>query len=127
VDRRSLLLFLPALHAEAPKTALRGKLVPGAIEQDGGKRVTLAGEDDALAVCNDPRVIGSDFEAEGKMRADGVFEVAPMWQAPLFVYKGGKRLFVTYWCDVCAIRTYTPGICWCCREDTAYEPRDRKD
>jgi hypothetical protein len=25
---------------------------------------------------------------------------------------------VTYWCAVCAIRTFTPGICWCCREET---------
>jgi hypothetical protein len=128
VDRRTLLLFLPALHAEASKTALRGKLVTGAgIQQAGGKVISLTGEDDAMAVLNDPRVIGSDFEAEGKLRPDGVFEIAPMWQAPLFVHQGGRRLYVTYWCDVCAIRTYTPGICWCCREDTAYDPRDRKD
>jgi hypothetical protein len=128
VDRRTFLLLLPALHAETSKTALRGKLVKGGVERAAdGKLIALAGEDDAVAVWNDPRVIGSDFEVEGRMRADGVFEAAPMWQAPLFVYKDGKRLYVTYWCDVCAIRTYTPGICWCCREDTAYDPRDRKD
>jgi hypothetical protein len=31
---------------------------------------------------------------------------------------------VTYWCEVCAIRTYTPGECMCCQENTELDLRD---
>ena len=31
---------------------------------------------------------------------------------------------VTYWCEVCAIRSYTPGLCVCCRDETTLDLRD---
>jgi hypothetical protein len=31
---------------------------------------------------------------------------------------------ITYWCDVCSIRTYTPGKCWCCQQETTLDLRD---
>jgi hypothetical protein len=130
VNRRIFLAFLPALAAAESKTAIRGTLLKSpecSLRTSDGRVIAMRGEDDIMAVLRDARVIGLDFEAEGAIRADGVFEIAPIYQAPLFVYKGGKRLFVTYWCDVCAIRTQSPGICWCCREDTEFDPRDRKD
>jgi hypothetical protein len=45
----------------------------------------------------------------------------------MFVHQGGKRLFVTYWCDVCSIRTYTPGLCLCCRKETDLDLRESLD
>ena len=65
----------------------------------------------------------SDFEIVGAVQGDTV-TIRPIHTPSLFVYKDGKRLRVTYWCDVCAIRTYTPGICWCCREETELDLRD---
>ena len=56
--------------------------------------------------------------------ANGVFEINPIYLAALYAYKDGARKRVTYWCDVCAIRTYSPGPCWCCREETALDLRD---
>lgn len=129
VRRRVFLSLAPALAAQPTRTAVRGILQrepKHALKTPDGKLVTLQGESDALAVLTDPRVIGLDFEAEGAF--DGpVFEIAPMHTSPLYIYKAGQRLLVTYWCDVCAIRTYSPGSCWCCQEDTAFDPRDRKD
>jgi hypothetical protein len=31
---------------------------------------------------------------------------------------------ITYWCDVCSIRAYTPGPCVCCQQETTLDLRD---
>lgn len=132
VRRRSLLL-LPAAGvwaAEAKSAALRGRLragEPPTVEVADGRQVPVQGDEEVSGVLRDKRVIGSDFEVLGQMDANGVFQVAPIHENPVFVHKDGQRLYVTYWCDICAIRTRTPGICWCCREDTVLDLRDRKD
>lgn len=113
-----------------PEGALRGKLLasdPPSIQTAGGRSVPLDGDEQVRGVLRDKRVIGSDFEVVGKWTAGGGFQSAPIHENPLFVYKAGKRLYVTYWCDVCAIRTRTPGVCWCCQEETELDLRDRKD
>jgi hypothetical protein len=28
---------------------------------------------------------------------------------------------VSYWCDICTIRSYTPGPCVCCQKDTTLD------
>jgi hypothetical protein len=131
--RRRHLFLLPAaavFGADARPGAIRGRLVAGeppTVETADGRRVPVDGDDQVRGVLRDKRVIGSDFEMVGQMGANGVFQAAPIHQNPLFVYRGGKRLFVTYWCDICAIRTRTPGVCWCCQEETELDLRDRKD
>jgi hypothetical protein len=63
----------------------------------------------------------------GERGQGGVFVVDPIHKKAMFVVRGGKRLFVTYWCDICSIRTYTPGKCWCCQEETELDIRERYD
>jgi hypothetical protein len=132
IRRRRFLLLLtstPLLAATAePGSKLRGKLTKGpgdkpALQLANGQLVTLTGDDDTLGVLRDARLAGSDFEVIGKRNADG-FAINPIYMAALYAYKDGQRLRVTYWCDVCAIRTYTPGLCWCCRQETALDLRD---
>ena len=131
--RRRHLLLLPVAGVWAAETGpgfLRGRLLAGeppAMETAGGKRVPVDGDDQVRGVLRDKRVIGGDFEMLGRLDPNGVFHAAPIHENPLFVHKGGKRLYVTYWCDICAIRTRTPGLCWCCQEDTELDLRDRKD
>ena len=84
----------------------------------------LSGDADTLGVLKDERLADTDFEVAGKAVGVGKFAVNPIHTHALFVHQKGKRLMVTYWCDVCAIRTYTPGLCWCCRENTAVDLRD---
>ncbi len=109
--------------AEAAKTFARGKLrqaegqVP-ALEFSDGRRIALAGDDDTLGVLRDPRLKDFDFEAGGKFSGSDSFAIDPIHTRSLFAYQDGKRLMVTYWCDICYIRTYTPGKCWCCQEWT---------
>jgi hypothetical protein len=132
MERRRLILFLSlagrALRAAA--ATVRGKLTAGeppTVETADGRRVPVDGDNEVRGVLRDKRVIGSDFEVEGALAPNGVFQANPIHENPLFVHKGGKRLYVTYWCDVCAIRTRTPGVCWCCQEETELDLRERKD
>ncbi len=118
------LLLIPTLAVAAAGVPLRGKLTEAGIRLTDGKVVTLKGDEDTMGVLRDPRLLGSDFEVVGNASASGQFEVDPIQTHALFVYRDSKRLRVTYWCDICAIRTYTPGLCWCCREDSVLDPRE---
>lgn len=128
MERRGVLLLLPALPVllRAEDSIVRGKLSasssgdPG-LGLEGGKFVVLTGDPDTLGVLKDARLANTDFEVVGRYAEGGKFQINPIHMRALFTYKAGKRLMVTYWCDVCAIRTYTPGICWCCREETALD------
>ena len=128
MHRRGFLILLPAaaLAVDNPAARFRGKLVQGAkpaLEQSDGKRLNLACDYYTLGVLKDTRLASADFEVVGRLEGDTV-TIQPIHTAALFAYKDGKRLRVTYWCDVCAIRTYTPGLCWCCREETELDLRD---
>ncbi len=127
-------LFIPALagaarlFADEPTTTLRGKLIEPAVLLDAaGKRIRLAGDGPTLGVLRDARVVGNDFEIIGRYQSPGEFTIGPIHTKSMFVWKGGKRLYVTYWCAVCSIRTYTPGKCWCCQEETELDLRERDD
>ena len=115
--------LLAADHSEA----VRGKLTEQGIRLSDGRTIVISGDEDTMGVLHDPRLVGSDFEVMGKSSGPGQFQADPIQDHALFVYRNGKRLRVTYWCDVCAIRTYTPGLCWCCREDTVLDPKDPAD
>jgi hypothetical protein len=125
--RRFFLLFaaLPGL-LRAQQRALRGKLTKGpadipALQGGDGALTILDGDADTVGVLKDGRLAGTDFEVLGQQSEPGKFKIAPIHTRALFAYKNGRRWMVTYWCEVCAIRTYTPGICWCCREETALD------
>jgi hypothetical protein len=133
VDRRTLLLsFLPAytVLADSGSSSMRGTLRTSAdpvIELASGKRIPLTGDADTMGVLRDDRLNNSDFEVVGRSLADGRFDVDRIHTRSLFVRQNGKRLMITYWCDVCYIRTYTPGKCWCCQKNTDLDPREKLD
>ena len=113
----------------AATSSLRGKLVQepdrkAALELSPGKRVSLEGDQPTTGVLMDKRLAGVDLEVAGQFSAPGLFTVDPIHTKAMFVHKGGKKLLITYWCDVCSIRTYTPGKCWCCQEETDLDLRE---
>ena len=116
------------LRAETPSaTSLRGKLHAGdkpVLVLPDGRRAELSGDAETELVLNDSRLDGIDFEVVGKWESAQRFAINPMHLRAMFVHQGGKRLFVTYWCDVCSIRTYTPGLCLCCRKETDLDLRE---
>ncbi len=121
--RRSFLpLFLfglPALAIEPEAAVVRGKLIGGpAVHTAGGSTIALIGDDPTMAVLRDQRLAGVDLEAHGHPSAPGQFLIDKIHTRSLFAYQSGKKLMVTYWCDVCYIRTFSPGVCWCCQDYT---------
>jgi len=133
VNRRGFFLLLTssatlalARAAEAP-VGLEGRLKtgdPAVVTTPSGKSIALTGDDATKGVLGDERLDGSDFEALGHYADPGHFEIDKIHTRSIFVHKGGKRLIVTYWCDVCYIRTYTPGKCWCCQKYTDLDLRE---
>jgi hypothetical protein len=125
--RVRLLLIVGVLSAAAclasspAPTSIRGKLTQRdgkpVIELSDHKLVALDGDEPTRGVLNDKRLASADLEAKGHF-AGSVFMVDPIHTKALYVYKDGKRHTISYWCDTCSIRTYTPGICWCCQQDT---------
>lgn len=114
--------------AAPPNVSVRGKLIPDPAKPvlvvSANERVFLHGDQDTAAVLADKRLAGADLEAAGHFTSPGHFEVAPAYTKNLFVHRAGKRLTITYWCPICSIRTYTPGLCMCCREETHLDLRE---
>ena len=96
---------------------------PPAIRLKDGKVVQLAGDAQTVAVLKDKRLADTDFEVDGHYRADGVFQVNPRYTDAIWVHANGERLMITYWCDTCSIRTYAPGKCMCCQQETRLDLR----
>jgi len=114
---------------QAAKESVKGKLVqhqdaPVVLQTGEGKSVNLTGDGDTQKVLHDPRLGGDQLEAIGHFTAPDQFAVEPIFEKNMFVLKDGKRLRITYWCDVCSIRTYSPGVCVCCQKWTDLDLRD---
>jgi hypothetical protein len=131
--RRAFLLsacLAAASRAQTPEPAIiRGTLVqrpgkPPAIETADRRIVSLDGDEPTKGVLNDQRLAGFDLEAKGRFTAPDQFLVDPIHTKAMFVHKDGHVKVITYWCDVCSIRTYTPGPCWCCQKETLLDLRD---
>jgi hypothetical protein len=123
-----LLPFTGLLRAEG-QDSVRGRLIqqegqPTALRQPDGAVVPLRGDPDTVGVLRDERLAKEDFEALGVREPGGAFVINPIHLRAMFIHRGGKRLVVTYWCTVCSIRTFTPGRCVCCQEETDFDPRD---
>jgi hypothetical protein len=125
----TILLLSAAAFAESPGNVVRGKLTqregkPPAIETAEHKLVRLSGDEATMGVLRDKRLADNELEVTGHFSNPDAFAVDPIHTKAVHVHKDGKNLLVTYWCDVCSIRTYTPGKCWCCQKETALDLRE---
>jgi hypothetical protein len=125
-----MLAVLSALGADPPPgETLRGKLVlgerkPPVVETAEHKLVTLDGDEPTRKVLGDQRLNGFDIEAKGRFTAPDRFLIDPIHTRALLVRQGGKLRMITYWCDTCSIRSFTPGPCVCCQRETTLDLRD---
>jgi hypothetical protein len=112
-----------------PSVKLSGKLSqrkgqPPAVETSDHKFVTLEGDGAAMKVLNDQRLNGMELQAQGHFSAPDHFVLDPNHARTVLAKKDGKWKMITYWCDVCSIRSYEPGPCWCCQQETVLDIRD---
>lgn len=120
-------VFLAQAADPAP-SVIRGKLsrtaagLP-ALATGDGRLIPLAGDKDTEGVLRDKRLAGAEIELRGRSAPD-LFTIDPIHAKAMHIHRDGKKLLITYWCEVCSIRTYTPGICWCCQENTALDLRE---
>src|SRR5579862_6873018 len=113
----------------AASTKVRGKLrqrdgQSPALETADHKMVTLDGDEAAIKTLKDARLNGFDLEVTGHFTAPDHFLIDPNHARTALVRKDGKLKMITYWCDVCSIRSYEPGPCWCCQQETVLQLRD---
>lgn len=116
-----------SLHADERVRTLRGTLTHSGLRTADGQIVKLDGDEPTIGVLNDKRVHGMELEITGQPSAGGAVRILPIHKQGMFVLKDGKKLFVTYWCDICSIRTYTPGVCLCCQDETQLDLREKLD
>ena len=116
----SLALAALALAANSlpAEKVLRGRIrqeagKPPVIQTADQKSYTVSGDDFTKAQMADPHLNGREIELEGRLTGAGAVEAER-----LFTIKDGKRFKVTYWCDICSIRTHMPGRCMCCQGET---------
>lgn len=107
-----------AAGAWAAGDLLRGRLrqekgKPPVIQTADKKTYTVSGDEFTEAQMADPKLNGREMELEGRFAGPGHFEATQ-----IFTIKSGQRYKVTYWCDICSIRTHMPGRCMCCQADT---------
>ncbi len=116
--------------AQSP-SPLRGKLIQppdkDPVIEVNGRRVAIEADEDTWQVLRDERLAGADVQLLGNAKDADHFTVSGTYLHPVSVWRDGKRLYVTYWCDVCYIRTYVPGKCWCCQKYTLLDPREELD
>ena len=89
-----------------------------------GRLVGLSGDAESEAVLRDKRLARDEFEVRGRFTAPDAFTIEPIYLRAIFVWRSGLKLAVTYWCDVCSIRAWTPGKCQCCQDEMALDLRD---
>jgi hypothetical protein len=131
MTRRDILgiaaVALPRAFAASEGETLRGKLRTGAqpvLELSGGQTQTLQGDASTMLVLADTRLQGAELEVTGTRQANGALMIGPIHTRAMKVHRDGKALLITYWCEVCSIRTFAPGICVCCQDETALDLRE---
>jgi len=118
-----------AATAQDGSETVKGKLIQhgdslSILETAEGRLIKLAGDEDTQKVLRDPRLAGVELEALGHFHSPDQFTVGPIYEKNMFVLQDGKPRRITYWCDICSIRTYAPGVCVCCQKWTDLDLRD---
>jgi hypothetical protein len=122
-------MALVAAAESGPSTTLRGKLLVAegkstAIETADRKLVALDGDESTRKILGDKRLNGFEVEAKGHFTGPDRFLIDPIHTRALVVRRDGHVKLITYFCDVCNIRAYTPGQCVCCQRETTLDMID---
>lgn len=105
---------------------LQGKLdlhagKPPILATSDHKRIVLEADETESQVLGDTRVNGFDVQVTGHFTPEGHFQLDAGHHHPILVHQNGHLKLISYWCDVCSIRAFTPGPCACCQKETTLD------
>ena len=80
-----------------------------------GRLYKFSATDTMTAMFSDPRVRQRQLQVTARLRAVDQLEVIKVQSI-----KEGKLYDIFYFCEVCNIRAYAPGLCPCCRNDLEF-------
>lgn len=79
------------------------------------KLYTFLPADPMTAVFTDVRVRQRELQLTARLHTGGQLEVIKVQSV-----KEGKPYDISYFCEVCTITAYTPGLCPCCRNELEF-------
>jgi len=80
-----------------------------------GKLYRFSATDPMTVMFSDPRVRQRELQVTARLRAGDQLEVIKVQSI-----KEGKLYDIFYFCEVCNIKAYAPGLCPCCRNDLEF-------
>jgi len=80
-----------------------------------GKLYRFPQTDSMITVFTDSRVRERELQIAARLRESNQLETIKVQSI-----KDGKLYDIYYFCDVCNIRAYTPGLCPCCRNELEF-------
>ena len=80
-----------------------------------GKLYRFLPTDPMTAVFTDARVRQRELQLTARLHAGSQLEVIKVQSV-----KEGKLYDIFYFCEVCTITAYTPGLCPCCRNELEF-------
>ena len=113
---------------EGGEPAATGKECPDdpvggwAIRTGEGTLHRLSPGDKRVAMLTDVRVRSRELQIEAWQDADGELAIVHLYSVI-----DGQAHQPHYYCDVCAIKSYTPGLCWCCQEEFEFREPPAED
>jgi hypothetical protein len=87
-----------------------------ALETGDGQLHAFLASDPLAVIFEDPRVRGQELVVKGRPRPDGAVEIVKVYSV-----KQGRLHDVHYYCEICNITAYAPGLCPCCRREMELE------
>jgi len=112
VVRGSLVCVNPGGH-EAPCT---GKEDAFGLKDAAGRIYALKSDKSLETLRIEPRIQSKDFQLTlRQIKNSSLYEIIKSR-----FFRDGKLYDFYYFCDVCNIKTYHPGLCMCCRQETEY-------
>ena len=86
------------------------------LKDSSGRVYSLKADKSLDTLRTEPRIRSKDFQLTLRpIQNSSLFEVVNSR-----FFRDGKLYDFYYYCEVCNIKTYHPGLCMCCRQETEY-------
>ena len=107
--------FDAAGHAVAPEAECKPDGSSFVLASGDGKQYRFLSGDVETAIFSDPRVRQRELQITGRLHSADQVELVKVQSI-----KDGKLFDIFYYCELCNIKAYAPGLCPCCRNEMEF-------